>query len=154
VLKLLLLGLLGTVRAAEFSCPTGAKTDTVWVLGQDSLSLRVVPWRSSDLGLVTGSDGTSGVSEPPGVSVMVTLRAHAPQGVRRKPTLSGVWIRQRGPWEALKLDPTEISWDSLLVSAVAREGPKWPVGSRIDVVTEWTLQGAPGICRRISTTIG
>jgi hypothetical protein len=141
--ELLLLGLLGTVSGAGLSCPRGASADSVWVLGSDSLLLSATAWRNFQPRVGTKDD------RPSGVLVAVALRAPSGRRVRRAPTLTGVWIRQTGAWQALTPDPAWISWDSLLVSGAAREGPRWAVGSRIDVAAAWTLQGAPGICRLI-----
>lgn len=54
--------------------------------------------------------------------------------------IQNIWLRRDSVWTALRVEPRDVHKPDLR-SVIGRDGPAWNVGTNIDVITEWQVDG-------------
>ena len=132
-----LIALLFLARLASAQCPERPRSDSIAQLHAHPVVLRVSSvWRSFRPRI------------PPllpdgGSDLMVGIQFRHPKGhkVQEAGQVTRVWVRRDTTWLSLSVDSAWTSWDSVLVGQAARDGPRWPAGTLIDVAVEWKAAG-------------
>lgn len=127
VLALVLLG----ARGLAAQCPPQASTDSVSLIGNTRVRLRIPDVSRDFMPLKNTADG--------GSDLRVGFAFENPDSgkVRVGVSVRRAWVRYHGDWAPLSIDAPWTSSDSLQVVWTARRGPPWPAGSLIDVLVEW-----------------
>lgn len=131
-------GLGFTPHVLPAQCPTRARPDSVVTVGHSQVlvSLSAV-WRDFLWPLNPGPDT--------GGETIVALRfvARGSSIINERPMVTGVWLRRQRDWLQLAVDSLHpYDMDSTGITASARRGPHWPVGTEIDIAVAWQVKRA------------
>ena len=140
--------LLAKGSPAAPQCPRPTLSDTVQVVRGANVSVALdFIWRDM-MSMTLPATGDS-VNEPVfGTDLIVALAVH--RDSLNSPNLvvewRGIWARRDSTWWPMRFDRDTLALARPRELATARDGPRWPVGTLVELRVAWRVRGQPERC--------